>query len=120
MLSLEAQEVILGIKNPVLVNAKEMARALNLTFYPNSSKVSENIHTFLISFKKTLEALGVNIIPYEQALEIIPLKKRFKMVARILGNDIICFVEFVLHKKSRHIFMDLAVVLNALKGAYPL
>ncbi|MEK9185931.1 MAG: hypothetical protein AAB863_04110 [Patescibacteria group bacterium] len=80
MLSQEAIQKILGINEYVPLEPEEMAKELTVTFYPHHKhKVSKNILDFAEKFRTALVNLGVKIIPYEESLARLPLKRLFKI-----------------------------------------
>ncbi|MEK7564872.1 MAG: hypothetical protein AAB501_01375 [Patescibacteria group bacterium] len=52
-----------------------------ITFYPHEKhKVSENILSFANKFKEALKNIGVTIIPYEESLVEVPIKRKLKIL----------------------------------------
>lgn len=89
-ISQEAIQKILGIEEDVKLEPKEMAPDLKITFFPHDQEnINENIKSFSEELKKTLLELGVNIIPYEEALGKVPLHKVLKRGILILLNNTI-------------------------------
>ncbi len=83
-LTAAAIKTILDIKDDVVLDELEMAKKLNITFFPH---VSKNANPAVISFSEKLKQafieLGVNIIPYEQTLENVPWPRKIKMVRNL-------------------------------------
>ncbi|PIZ81141.1 MAG: hypothetical protein COY02_03080 [Parcubacteria group bacterium CG_4_10_14_0_2_um_filter_41_6] len=88
-LGIEAIKTILDIQGDVCMSEKDMAKKLKVTFFSKIEEdTSENVRAFSKKLKKTLAELGVEIIPYEQTLEPIRLKRRIKMILMMLGMNI--------------------------------
>ena len=88
-LSIEAIKTILDIKEDVVMTEQEMARSLKAAFYPHiSENTSKKVREFAARLEQTLKKLGVEIIPYEQTLEPICLKRKLGMLANMLGMSI--------------------------------
>jgi len=89
MISLEAQQTILGIKEKIHIRAEDMADKLNITFYPYKK---ETLSPEILHFKeKLLEEfikLKVNVVPFADSLERTPLKKIFRRLFRITINNL--------------------------------
>lgn len=59
---------ILGIHSATPMDAQEMARQLQVTFYPQHND-SHILRTFADALKRAFEKVGVHVIPYSKALE---------------------------------------------------
>ena len=105
MLSQEAIEVILNIKEKTLTTPEEMASKLNITFYPLSKDhhTSPKVKEFSSKLEATLKKLNVNIVPYSEALEVVPVKKRIKRFVYIVLNNSIYLLESVIGKKNKRL-----------------
>lgn len=89
MLSQEALQVILGIHEKVHLTPSEMADKLNITFLPFEGKhVDADMRQFHSRLKSTLFELKANIVPFDEALEYVPLRKRFYRLLKIVVKDI--------------------------------
>lgn len=67
-LSEETIKMILGINDPVYLTPRSMIDNITVTFFPFSKTVDRDITFFSRKLKTTLEDLGVNVIPYREAL----------------------------------------------------
>ncbi len=117
MLSQEALQKILGITEKVFITPKEMADKLNITFFPYiSPNTSQHLIDFAEKLKKTLFDLKVNIIPYDLALNHVPLQKRVKKLLLILLNNLNYCLQKCLFKESLTVtYINNAVTKNLLK-----
>lgn len=88
MLSQNAIQQILGIKDKVYLNTEDMVKKFKVTFYPLTEKASENILYFSEKLKKTLKELNVDIIQYDKVWENISLYKRIKRLSKYSLNNI--------------------------------
>jgi len=89
MLSQEAIQRLLGIEEKVHLSPREMADQLNITFYPKKGyEVSSDTVAFFEKLRETFSRLRVNIVPYEQALERLPITKVLKRLAFAIWEDI--------------------------------
>ncbi len=59
---------LLNLSDRVPLTLSEMAHSLNVTFYPPHQE-SERLSRFADRLRDTLDALGVNVIPYDEALD---------------------------------------------------
>jgi len=64
----ETIQLILGIKKPAPLTPEEMAKHLEVTFFPLSQKVSSNLITFSRKLESAFKSLGIKVIPYEHTL----------------------------------------------------
>jgi len=117
MLSYRAYEKILGISEKVKVSDEEMADSLNITFFPYSDTSSVQPHT--LQFAKKLEhvftELEVNIVPYEDALEIIPIKKIISRTLKVMVNNLLFLLEKIHKKNTSRIYINSKVIRNLAK-----
>ena len=58
---------LLGIKKSVPLTCEEMARSLRVTFFPHN-RCSRAVAEFADELRNTLQELGVEVIPFEAAL----------------------------------------------------
>lgn len=77
ILSLEAVGKILNFEGDLTIDLIEMAKKLRVTFFPYEGRVSPNTRKFFLEFKNALELLGLEIVPFQQAL-IQPGRKAIK------------------------------------------
>lgn len=118
MISQEAIETILNIKEKSVITPKEMADKLNITFYPMSStkNTSTQVIYFTEKLKEAFNKLNVNIVPYEEALEVVPLKRRLKRASYILINNFLYLVENLYRKKEKRHYFDIETFKSVLKN----
>lgn len=89
MLSKQTYQRILGIEGEVSMTPLEMADMMNVTFFPIiEGGTSENVRNFSKLLEKNLKELKVNIVPYEQALEKLPIRKIIRNIFKLILNDI--------------------------------
>jgi len=67
-LSKEAIQKILGIKEKVYLEPKEMAKHLTVSFLPSNISLSPILDRFIKKLKRSLIHWGVKIVPYEKIL----------------------------------------------------
>lgn len=116
MLSQDALEAILGIEEKVIVTPEEMAKKLSVTFFPyDKNTVSKNILSFAKELEDMLIELDVNIIPYNDSLQRVPMKKIVKRFFAITINNLIYFPEKIIKKNSGRIYIEWSVMSNLLK-----
>ncbi|NTV22158.1 MAG: hypothetical protein HGB03_01135 [Candidatus Yonathbacteria bacterium] len=116
MFSTDAIRAILGIEESVQLTPLEMADKLNITFYPYSEHdVSPHVLAFATLLEKTLFELKANIVPYEESLEHVSVRKRIRRVVRILINDIGYFFQRIIKKTPSIPFIGIAVIKSALR-----
>ncbi len=119
MLSKETYLKILGIDEDVQLTPLEMADKMNITFFPIIEKeTSREVRDFGILLKKTFDELKVNIVPYDQALERLPLRKIIRNVCKLIINDCIYIVKKIFGLTETnyfHGFQSFRYVLNRTK-----
>ncbi len=116
MLSQEAIEKILGIREKTTLTPEEMAGKLSLTFYPlkDSSKISEQVLIFSKELERTLKESGVNIVPFDQSLESVSIKKRADRLFASLINNALYLIGKKIVQKDRT-FIDYQTLRGILK-----
>lgn len=117
MLSFDAYRTILGIEEKVKITDEEMADSLNLTFFPfsNAQSVNESTLQFVEELKKVFIELGVNVVPYEEALERVTLGRRFARALKIIAHDILFFIDWISRKENPRIYINAAVLKNLVR-----
>lgn len=91
---------ILGIQEKIALTPTKMAKDLKVTFFPYG-KASDKIIKFSDKLKKTLLELGVEIIPFDEALIKLNFKKKLKIISKIL------FINLkIILSKLRYSFQD--------------
>ena len=111
MISYEAVQKIIGIKEKVTLTPPEMAKILNITFFPTiSSNISPDVLAFVELLKKSLQEIGVNIVPYEEATELMPLKKVVTRAFKILAGNLIYIIKnlFKIDQKNHFVKFETA------------
>jgi hypothetical protein len=95
MLSIEAMEAILGISGKTILEPKEMAPRLHVTFYdsPHVIETDPSVQSFRIELEIALKNIGVHIHPYQDCIVKRPLKKVFKYAFSIAYNNITYLVK---------------------------
>ncbi len=118
MLSQEAIEVILNIKGKTVTTPEDMADRLNITFYPLSKDrtISPQMEEFSAKLKEVFEKLKVNVVPYSESLEVVPLKKRLKRGVYILLNNFLYLFEKTYGKKEKRHYFDVETFKGILKN----
>ncbi|MEK7538327.1 MAG: hypothetical protein AAB552_00655 [Patescibacteria group bacterium] len=111
MLSQEALQKILGIKEDVYVTPEEMADKLNITFFPYDPRsASAQVLKFLQQLEKTFLELNVNIVPYEKALVKIPTRKILKKVYLLSLNNLFYVLEKITGRGSGRNYVELSAI----------
>jgi hypothetical protein len=111
MIDQETLQIILGIKERVHITKEDMADNLNITFFPYVDKnISENIVKFSQRLKETFQELNVNIVPYEKSLIKIPLYKVYKNVIKILINNVLYSIRFILGLSQKTHYFNLDAI----------
>jgi hypothetical protein len=118
MISQEAIQKILGIKEEIYTTAEKMAEELNITFFPYISPHTDpHLIDFANKLRQTLVELRVNIIPYKLALKEVLFRKRIKKLLLILLNNISYLLEkYILRKPPASIYINSSVIKNILKS----
>ena len=85
MLNQKSIQKLLGFDETIHLNADEMAENLILTVFPSQQgAVSEEVTHFTGSLIKTLKKLGVQFIPFQEAIEHTPKKRKLKKGVSVL------------------------------------
>ena len=89
MLSQEALNKIIGIKETVPLSHNDMAKFMSVTMFPfKETEVSLNVLSFYKEVELKLKELGVNVIPYEKSLKHISVYKAIKRCFLIFGRNL--------------------------------
>jgi hypothetical protein len=116
MISYEDLYALLGFERPQPLHAEDMAQGLSVTFYPTDhQEFSERVGQFRDRLEETFARLGVTIVPYEDAMHTIPLRKRLKRAGKILASDALYAIKKVTKRKQEYPYMGRKVLSNALK-----
>jgi hypothetical protein len=87
VISQEAAQKILGIKQSVHLSPQNMARELRVTLFPYHSQATETVLDFGKKMEESLKRLGVEIVPYNDALEKVTLSKRLNRFLKYNYNN---------------------------------
>lgn len=117
MLSAEAIEHILGLKERTVLRAEEMAKQLNVTFYPveEGSILSSSVESFTKDLKEALLSLGTNVVPYTESLEKVPVSRRIKRFVSVLLNNFLYFLDSALGRPTTRHFISREALWGILK-----
>lgn len=116
MLSRDAFELILGIKEKTELTLEEMANNLNVTFFPNGNKkLSKNVVSFSRELEEVLNEIGVNIVPFDDSLIKVSFSQIFKKFFKIVLNNLNYIIKKNTKNKVSNIYIDWSVIKNLLK-----
>ena len=116
MISQEALQKILGIEEKIHMTAEEMADKLNITFFPyHEDKVSEDVRLFGKKLHDVLKKFNANIVPFDQALEIVPVRYMIKRGGRILMHNILALCDRIMRSRDARHFIHARTFGNLLK-----
>ena len=117
MLSQQALETILSIKEQTVLSPEDMAHSLTVTFFPQSLSVEVNDDTkrFADTLRLLFEEIGVTIVPFESSLQKTALLKTVRRALGILGNNIVHFFQIVLTKKSSRPYLNWNIAIKILR-----
>jgi hypothetical protein len=117
MLSQQAIEIILGIREKhVTTEPRAMAKLLRVTFFPYKEETtSENVKRFIEVLKKSFDRLGVEQVPYENALVEISLFRALKRALLIILRNIQLIIHNLLLPNEPKPLIHLGAVVNILK-----
>lgn len=80
---------MLGLDGPVPLDPREMARDLEVTWFPRDQPdVDPTTQAFADEIAAVLEDLGVTVLPYEQATDPLPKRKLAKWYAYAAWNTV--------------------------------
>lgn len=117
MISYEAIEKILGIEEKTKISPEEMADNLNLTFFPHTtSETTPEVSDFVLKLRQTLLELKVNIVPYEDALEEIPLTERANKTFRYLANNTLYYLNKIGRREVKNHLIGASALPTIWKG----
>lgn len=115
MLSQEALDKIIGIKEIVPLSHLEMAKIMKVTFFPfDEEYLSKNILNFYRDLKIKLNELGVEVIPYEKSLKHISLYKAIIRCTLIFYRNIYVLYNNLFTNKEKLFYISFQVFLNTL------
>ena len=116
MISQQAIQKVLGIKDEVYLSAEAMSRKLNVTFYPFTTNPSQAVKGFSRKLEESLIRLGVNIIPFENASMSVPVSKRIKRFSKYFFNNILYICRKVAKKKETSFYIPFKFILSLSSG----
>lgn len=111
MLDQDSIQAILGIKEKVYLTPDEMADHMNVTFFPYEKNASPEVLYFKDKLHKTFKELKVNIVPYKEALTKISYSKVLKNVVKMLLNNILYGIRFVLGLSQKNHYFSFNAIL---------
>ena len=92
MLSQQAIQTILGIKEKTYIHSEDMAKQMIVSFYPQTGPISENIQNAQKILREKLLFFGVTEIPYSEVFVKMPFFKRLKRGIKLhLNNSLYLF-----------------------------
>lgn len=116
MLHQEVIERILGISTHTPTKSEEMLSELKLTILPyDKKKVSSNVLFFMERFEAELSSLGVQLIPTEKALHIVPLHSALMRAGVIILRDIHVLLYNLTHSSQKKHPVHPSAILNILR-----
>lgn len=116
-ISQKAIHRILGINEEAPLEPKEMAKLVNITFFPEEAQeISENVRAFGKKLRKSLQNLGVQIVPFQETLVSVPFEKVVKRYLLALINDFFVFPLRKLTGKKDEAQRTLGVLSQVRKG----
>jgi len=117
MISQEAIQTILGIKEKVHIEPSEMADKLNITFYPfDPEKASAEVQVFQKKIEDTFTELKVNIVPYEKSLERVSISWRIIRINKIFLNNFLYSIAKLFRKETLYNFIPWSSIRNTLQN----
>ncbi len=107
---------MLGIREQTQIKPEEMASRLKLTFFPyDEKKISKNILDYTERLRNTLNELSVNIVPYNEAIEVVSMWKILDRLFKILTNNLFYIPSAILGNNSHYFFINFQVFKNLIK-----
>lgn len=111
MIDQETIQAILGIKEKVYTTPNEMADKMNITFFPYTKNVSENIFNFKGKLEEIFKELNVNIVPYNESITKIPLIKVLRVLFKMVLNNILFVFRKIFNLPQKNHYFNI----NAIK-----
>lgn len=117
MLSQDACETILGIRERTVLSAEAMADTLNVTFFPSPPDLqqSEDVAAFIVALRTLFDELHVNVVPYEQALMRVPLSRVVRRFFQLCANNALFVLEYPFKRGKGRFFITPAVMSRILR-----
>lgn len=89
-ISREAIKKILNIKGDICIDLPEMVKKIEITFFPYiPSKISKELIEFFEELKSAFKKLGIRIVPYNEILIKLPLKKLVRIFFTAMVNTFV-------------------------------
>lgn len=111
MLTQEAIQAVLGIREKVYLEPREMADKMNITFFPHRHEdTSEEIIKFAEKLETTFRELHVNIVPYSDALIRVSFFKSLKTTIKVLLSNVVYFLRKIFGRPQKNHYFSLRAV----------
>jgi len=117
MLSTDALEALIGLKEKTALSERAMAERVSVAFFPiqKNETVSKAVRDFAQLLESNLKRAGVTIVPYEKALEKVPLKKRGKRLLASIINNVLFLIRYPFKKEQDSIYLTAKTIKGILK-----
>lgn len=112
MISQQAIQAILGIKEKIHTRSEDMAKQMIVSFYPQKDNVSENIRKAEDLLRKKLLFFGVKEIPYSEVFTKVSLCKRVRRALKLYINNIIYLFRRIFGSVDDMFFIDQKTLRN--------
>lgn len=117
MISQEAIQKILGIREKVSMSADEMVKEMKVAFYPiEGIHVSENVRSFNTKIKECFQNIGVEIVDYQGSLEHVPASKRIQRIVKIVANNARYVVSKALRLRGEFFYINLQSIKRVIRS----
>ncbi|PCI28310.1 hypothetical protein COB52_03865 [Candidatus Kaiserbacteria bacterium] len=117
VIKIRAANTCIDFEEVTPITSREMASELKVTFFPSTSPdLSDPIVKYSEKLRTTLIDLGVEVIPYEEVLEFVPVGKRLKRLGRIFISNVLFVLKKPLAQEHSMPWMGLGVILNSLRS----
>jgi len=116
MLTKKTIQEIFSLEDYFHLLPEEMAKEVSVTFYPyDSNNVGSELEEFNEKLRDSFKRLGVNIVPYEKAFQIVPVYKILRRIFRIFANNLLFICQSLFKKEPDLIWVNFGTFLNSLK-----
>ncbi len=116
MISQEAIQEILGIKDKIPLKPEDMVTKFKVTFFPKNNNASETIIWFSEKLKKTFRELGVEIISYDDAWEMVSIRRRIRRFVKYSINNFRWVFRRLFGIKNRDLYIPLNLIFRLCGG----
>jgi len=116
MISNDAIYKILGINEKVDLKLEDMVSKVKIAFSPNQDNASKLVLRFTNDLKKALCNIGIEIIPYENIWEIVPIKKRLKRLFKYSFNNLNYLIRYVFNLSQVSFFISFKAMTTLCSG----